>query len=57
MKQNQVMTNMVISSYTKIIEIIRKKKEKFLLIQSLHEIGNMYYSDDQLTHAEVQWND
>lgn len=57
MKQNQVLTNMVIASYTKIIEVIRKRKEKFLLIQSLHEIGNIYHSDNQLIKAEVQWND
>jgi hypothetical protein len=56
-KQNQVMTNMVINSYTRTIELIRKRQEKFLLIQSLHEFGNLYYSDNQLRKAEIQWND
>jgi hypothetical protein len=56
-KQHAILTNMVINSYNKSIELIRKMQEKFLLIQSLHEIGNLYYSDGQLKHAETQWND
>jgi len=56
-KSHAVMTNMVISSYNKAIELIRKRQEKFLLLQSLHEIGNLYYSDNQLKQAETQWND
>ena len=51
-KNHAVMTNMVINSYNKAIELIRKRQEKFLLIQSLHEVGNLYYSDNQLRHAE-----
>ena len=56
-KSHGVMTNMVISSYNKAIELIRKRQEKFLLVQSLHEVGNLYYSENQLRHAETQWND
>ena len=57
LKSHALLTNMVISSYSKSIELIRKRQEKFLLIQSLHEIGNLYYSDNQLRNAETQWND
>lgn len=42
-KSHGVMTNMVINSYNKAIELIRKRQEKFILIQSLHEVGNLYY--------------
>lgn len=56
-KSHVILTNMVISSYHKSIELIRKRQEKFLLLQGLHEIGNLYYSDNQLKHAETSWND
>jgi golgin subfamily B member 1 len=56
-KYYKQLTTMVISSYSKTIELIRKRQEKFLLIQSLHEVGNLYYTNDQLKHAETQWND
>lgn len=56
-KSHSVMINMIIGSYNKTIELIKKRQEKYLLIQSLHEIGNLYYSDGQLKHAETQWND
>ena len=56
LKSHALLTKMVISSYSKSIELIRKRQEKFLLIQSLHEIGNLYYSNNQLRHAETQWN-
>ena len=56
-KVDKSLISFPVMKYTKVIEKIRKKKEKFLLIQSLHEIGNLYFSDDQLDNAEVQWND
>ena len=28
-----------------------------MLIQCLHELGNLLYADDQLSEAEIQWND
>ena len=56
-KSHSVMICMIISSYNKTIELIKKRQEKYLLIQSLHEIGNLYYSDGQLKNAETQWND
>ena len=52
-KSHSVMINMIISSYNKTIELIKKRQEKYLLIQSLHEIGNLYYSDRQLKNAET----
>jgi hypothetical protein len=56
-KSHKVFTNMVISSYKKCIDLLRKRQEKFLLIQALHEIGNLHYADGNLGEAEVQWND
>lgn len=56
-KSHKVFTNMVIASYNKCIKLLRKKQEKFLLIQCLHELGNLLYADDQLSEAEIQWND
>ena len=56
-KSHSVMINMIISSYNKTIELIKKHQEKYLLIQSLHEIGNLYYSVGQLKNAETKWID
>ena len=56
-KGHKVYTSMVISNYKKCVELLRKRQEKFLLIQSLHELGNLLYSDGQLGEAEIQWND
>ena len=55
-KSHSVMICMIISNYNKIIELVKKRQEKYLLIQSLHEIGNLYYSNGQLKNAETQWN-
>lgn len=48
---------MVIHNYKKCIEMIRKRQEKYLLIQALHELGNALYSDGNLPEAEIIWND
>jgi hypothetical protein len=56
-KAHKVFTNMVISNYKKCIELLRKRQEKFLLIQALNELANLYYADTQLKEAEIQWND
>lgn len=48
---------MVISNYKKCVELLRKRQEKFMLIQALHELGNLLYADGQLGEAEIQWND
>lgn len=48
---------MVISNYKKCIELLRKRQEKFLLIQALHELGNLLYADGNLGEAETCWND
>jgi len=48
---------MVISNYKKCIELLRKRQEKFLLIQALHELGNLLYADGNLGEAEICWSD
>ena len=44
---------MVITSYKKCIDLLRKRQENFLLIQALHELGNLNYADGNLAEAEV----
>ena len=44
---------MVINNYKKCIEDLRKRQEKFMLIQALHELGNLLYADGQLGEAEI----
>jgi len=44
-KGHKVYTSMVISNYKKCVELLRKRQEKFMLIQALHELGNLLYSD------------
>lgn len=56
-KGHKVFTTMVITNYKKCIELLRKRQENFLLIQALHELGNLFYADGNLAEAEVQWND
>ena len=52
-KGHKVYTSMVISNYKKCVELLRKRQEKFMLIQALHELGNLLYSDGQLGEAEI----
>ena len=52
-KGHKVFTSMVISSYKKCIELLRKREEKFMQIQALHELGNLLYADGQLGEAEI----
>ena len=52
-KSQKVFTNMVISSYKKCIELLRKRQEKYLVIQALHELGNLQYADGNLAEAEI----
>ena len=44
-KGHKVYTSMVIQNCMKCIELLRKRQEKFLLIQVLHELGNLLYAD------------
>ena len=53
----RVFTTMVISNYKKCVDLLRKRQEKFLLIQALHELGNLLYADGNLGEAEICWND
>lgn len=56
-KAHKALTTMLLQSYRKCIELLRKNQERYLLVQSLHEIGNILYSDDQHKEAEIYWND
>jgi hypothetical protein len=56
-KGHKVYSSMVISNYKKCVELLRKRQEKFMLIQALHELGNLLYADGQLGEAEIYWND
>ena len=56
-KGHKVFTSMVIGNYKKCVELLRKRQEKFLLIQALHELGNLLYADGNLGEAEICWND
>ena len=56
-KGHKVFSTMVIGNYKKTIELLRKRQEKFLLIQALHELGNLLYADANLQEAEICWND
>jgi hypothetical protein len=44
-QSHKVFTNMVIASYKKTVDLLRKRQENFLLIQALHELGNLYFAD------------
>ena len=52
-KGHKVYSSMVISNYKKCVELLRKRQEKFMLIQALHELGNLLYADGQLGEAEI----
>lgn len=56
-KGHKVFTTTAIGNYKKCIEQLRKRQEKFLLIQALHELGNLLYADGNLGEAEICWND
>jgi len=56
-QSHKVFTNMVIASYKKTVDLLRKRQENFLLIQALHELGNLYFADGNSQEAEIQWND
>ena len=56
-KVHQLITNKVISSYKKTIEILRERQENFMLVQSLHELGNIYFAENQLKESEINWSD
>ena len=56
-KGHKVFTTMVIGTYKKCVELLRRRQEKFLLVQALHELGNLLYADNNIAEAEVCWND
>lgn len=56
-RAHKVFANMVMSSYKKTVEILRKRQEKWLLAQALNELGDLSYSEGNLEEAEICWND
>lgn len=46
---------MVISSYVKWLEMTMNKQDVLLLMEVCHEIGNLYYSNNQIDEARVHW--
>jgi hypothetical protein len=56
-KSKAILSSMLINSYKKCIELLRKRQERYMLIQSLHEIGNIFYCDNQLKETEIHWNE
>ncbi|CAG9327873.1 unnamed protein product [Blepharisma stoltei] len=56
-RAHKVFANMVLSSYRKTVELLRKRQEKWLLAQALNELGNLCFSEGILEEAETSWND
>ena len=56
-KIHQMIYNKVLNSYKKTIEILRERQESFMLMQALHELGNIYYAEGKLKDAEINWSD
>ena len=56
-KLRQMGVKKLIGSYKKTIDILRERQENFMLVQSLHELGNIYYADDQVKEAGINWSD
>ena len=52
-RAQQVFANMVLSSYRKTIELLRKRQEKWLLTQALNELGDLCFSEGNLEEAEI----
>jgi predicted transglutaminase-like cysteine proteinase len=47
----------IISRYKLVIEVLRKRQEKFYLVLALRELGNLNQVLDNLPQAEEMWND
>lgn len=56
-RAHKVFANMVISSYKKTVELLRKRQEKWLLAQALNELADLSFSEGNLEEAETFWND
>ena len=57
LKVHLLITNKVVGAYKKTIEVLRERQENFMLVQALHELGNIYFAEQQLKEAEIQWSD
>jgi hypothetical protein len=51
-RAHKVFANMVLSSYKKSVEILRKRQERWLLVQALNELGSLCISEGLWDEAE-----
>jgi hypothetical protein len=56
-RAHKVYANMVLATYRKTVELLRRRQEKWLLIQALHELGNLCFSEGLVEEAETSWSD
>ena len=52
-----VSISVVIDSYDKAIKLLTSHKEKDLAVQAMHELGNIYHFNRDLTKAYRYWNE
>lgn len=56
-KVHNMIYNKIINQYKKTIEILRERQENFMLMQALHEVGNIHFAENKLKEAEINWSD
>ena len=56
-KRNRVLSQILITKYMILIDSLKKKQENTALIHSLHELGNLNFSIENLIAAVDNWND
>ena len=56
-KAHKVFTSMIVSNFKKTVELLRKRQDNRVLVQALHELGNLFYADNQLKEAQIHWSD
>lgn len=56
-RAHKVYANMVLANYRKTVELLRRRQEKWLLIQALYELGSLCFSEGLLEEAENSWSD
>ena len=56
-KRNRVLSQILINKYMILVESLKKKQENTALIHSLHELGNLNFSIENLIATVDNWND
>jgi len=56
-RAHKVFANMVLSTYRKTVELLRKRQEKWFLAQALNELGGLCFSEGLMEEAETSWSD